>query len=183
MTIEPDDKDWTWVLERHCEECGFEASSVERADIASMVRASAGSWPLALTLPEAATRSDPDRWSVLEYACHVRDVHLLFGQRLNRMLTEDDPEFESWDQDETAKTGSYDEQDPAVVSEELVEAAERVADQYAAVGMGEWQRHGRRSDGSEFTVESLGRYHLHDVLHHQWDVGSAPCDTPSSGPG
>ena len=27
-----------------------------------------------------------------------------------------------------------------------------------------------RSNGSEFTVESLGRYHLHDVVHHLHDV-------------
>jgi len=27
-----------------------------------------------------------------------------------------------------------------------------------------------RSNGDVFTVETLGRYHLHDVLHHSWDV-------------
>jgi hypothetical protein len=29
-----------------------------------------------------------------------------------------------------------------------------------------------RSNGDEFTVESLGRYHLHDVVHHLHDVGA-----------
>ena len=33
-----------------------------------------------------------------------------------------------------------------------------------------WDRRGTRSNGSVFTVESLGRYHLHDVVHHLWDV-------------
>ena len=32
-------------------------------------------------------------------------------------------------------------------------------------------RPGRRSNGSVFTVETLGRYFLHDVLHHLHDVG------------
>ena len=27
-----------------------------------------------------------------------------------------------------------------------------------------------RSNGTVFTVETLGRYHLHDVVHHLWDV-------------
>ena len=36
-----------------------------------------------------------------------------------------------------------------------------------------WQRRGLRSDGSEFTVETLGRYHLHDVVHHLYDVRDA----------
>jgi hypothetical protein len=29
-----------------------------------------------------------------------------------------------------------------------------------------------RSNGDEFTVETLGRYHLHDVVHHLHDVGA-----------
>ena len=33
-----------------------------------------------------------------------------------------------------------------------------------------WDRDGVRSGGSRFTVASLGRYHLHDVVHHLWDV-------------
>ena len=28
MPIVPDDKDWTWVLERPCPECGFDAATV-----------------------------------------------------------------------------------------------------------------------------------------------------------
>jgi hypothetical protein len=29
---------------------------------------------------------------------------------------------------------------------------------------------GFRSDGAQFTVESFGRYLLHDPIHHLWDV-------------
>ena len=28
MTIIPDTKDWTWVLQRSCPECGFDTQSV-----------------------------------------------------------------------------------------------------------------------------------------------------------
>ena len=35
MPIEPDTKDWTWVLERPCPECGFDASSVSFDDVPS----------------------------------------------------------------------------------------------------------------------------------------------------
>ena len=40
-----------------------------------------------------------------------------------------------------------------------------------SVGVDEWQRPGRRSDGAEFTIDSLARYLLHDVVHHLHDVG------------
>ena len=54
---------------------------------------------------------------------------------------------------------------------ELVEAAADVAAIYATVEDAQWQRPGRRSNGSVFTVETLGVYHLHDVVHHLRDIG------------
>ena len=52
----------------------------------------------------------------------------------------------------------------------LVANGEVLADAYAAVTDDQWSRRGLRSDGSSFTVESLGRYMVHDPLHHVWDV-------------
>jgi SAM-dependent methyltransferase len=106
----------------------------------------------------------------LQYACHVRDVHRVFGERLQLMLEEDEPRFANWDQDEAAVAERYDVQDPTVVAEEIGAAAEAVAAQYDAVRDHVWGRRGLRSNGSEFTVESIGRYHLHDVVHHAHDV-------------
>ncbi len=41
MPIQPDTKDWTWVLERRCDECGFEAPAFPREEVGAMVRANA----------------------------------------------------------------------------------------------------------------------------------------------
>jgi hypothetical protein len=49
-------------------------------------------------------------------------------------------------------------------------AAEDVAGLYAAVRDVQWDRPGRRSNGSVFTVDTLARYHLHDIEHHLVDV-------------
>jgi hypothetical protein len=56
------------------------------------------------------------------------------------------------------------------VATELAQAAEAVADTYASVSRDQWTRPGRRSNGSAFTVASIGRYHLHDVVHHMHDI-------------
>jgi hypothetical protein len=56
------------------------------------------------------------------------------------------------------------------VASELAQAADAVAAAYDAVPDDAWSRPGLRSDGSEFTVETLGRYHLHDADHHVWDM-------------
>ena len=46
----------------------------------------------------------------------------------------------------------------------------RVTGRFAAVSGDQWRRPGRRSDGAVFTVESFGRYLVHDPVHHLYDV-------------
>ena len=172
-SIEPDTKDWTWVLREPCPECGFVADELDRTELGRLLRDNAVGWTSVLGQPDAIQRPDETTWSPLEYACHVRDVHRIFLERVGLMLDQDQPTFANWDQDETAVAGRYDLQDPAVVAPELVAAAEAIASRYDALLDAPdelWSRRGFRSDGSEFTVDSLARYHLHDVLHHAHDV-------------
>ncbi|MFI5427394.1 DinB family protein [Aeromicrobium sp. UC242_57] len=112
----PDDKDWTWVLDDQCPECGLTAASVAVASIGDRVRADLPRWVEVLERPGARERPAPTVWSPTEYACHVRDVFVLFAQRIQLMLDQDDPEFANWDQDVTAVEDDYAAQDPAVVS-------------------------------------------------------------------
>ena len=79
------------------------------------------------------TRPAPDVWSPVEYACHVRDVHRLYDERLAMMLAEDGPEYPNWDQDETAIEQRYSEQDPADVSPSCRRGAEQIAGSFEAV--------------------------------------------------
>jgi hypothetical protein len=170
--IVPDDKDWTWVLERPCPECGFDATSFEPTVVADMIRANAASWDQLLAAPGDVLRHRgvPGRWSTLEYAAHVRDVFRLYDTRLGLMIDIDDPLFPNWDQDETAIADRYHEQDPQDVAAALVEAAEALAASFDAVTVDEWPRTGRRSDGATFSVDSFARYLIHDPVHHLWDV-------------
>ena len=173
MSIVPDTKDWTWVLERPCAECGFDPAAQGPADLPRLLHDTATTWSQVLARPDAAQRPVADVWSPLEYGCHVRDVHVLFAERLRSMLDEDAPTFANWDQDATAIERDYGSQDATVVAVELVDAAGAVAGIYASVTDDAWDRPGLRSNGDRFTVETLGSYHLHDVVHHLHDVGAA----------
>jgi hypothetical protein len=172
VTITPDDKDWTWVLERPCPECGFDAAAVPPESVGARLRSNATAWREVLAQPDAVVRRRPaqDRWSALEYACHVRDVCTLYDQRLHLMLTEEDPLYPNWDQDVTAVEAAYGGQSPAVVASELAAAASVLARSFEAVHGDQWLRPGRRSDGARFSVAGFSRYLLHDPVHHLFDV-------------
>jgi hypothetical protein len=168
--IEPDTKDWTWVLERACPECGFDASTVSIDAVPDLIRENALEWEDVLSRPDVTRRPRPDKWSPLEYACHVRDVFRLYDERLGMMLSEDDPTFANWDQDETAVHDAYNRQDPATVSREITAAAEVISNSFSRVRPEQLGRTGTRSDGARFTVDTFARYFVHDPIHHIWDV-------------
>ena len=170
MPIVPDDKDWTWVLARPCPECSFDSSTVTPSTVPGSIENMLPRWRAVLRRPDAAERPDDSTWSALEYACPVRDVLSLFDQRLNLMLDSDDARFADWDQDRTAVEKDYANADPALVSAELAAEGKQAAESFAAVRESEWDRKGLRSNGSEFTVLTLSRYFLHDLVHHLHDV-------------
>ena len=167
MPIIPDSKNWTWVLERPCAECGFDAATITEHEVAGIVRANAAAWPAVLERADVAVRPDGSTWSGLEYAAHVRDVFRLYRSRLLLMLAKDDPMYPNWDQDETAVVERYNEQDPATVATEIVEAGSALADAFDAVPADSWHRPGRRSDGARFTVASFAVYLAHDLKHER----------------
>jgi hypothetical protein len=170
MPIVPDTKNWTWVLDEPCRECGYDAADVGLGDVPGLVRANAAAWPAELRRADVRERPDDATWSPLEYAAHVRDVFRVFDGRLVRMLDEEAPAFANWDQDATALDDDYAGQDPSVVADELLAAAEVVARRFEEVPADQVHRTGLRGDGAAFTVETLGLYFVHDPVHHLHDV-------------
>ncbi|WP_245852062.1 DinB family protein [Isoptericola jiangsuensis] len=168
--IVPDTKDWTWVVERPCPECGFDPAAVDPLAVGDTVRATLPRWREALGREDARERPAPAVWSPLEYGAHVRDVLTLFDRRLHLMLTDDRAAFDDWDQDAAALEGRYAEAEPATVATDLTTAGDRIADRFDTVRPDDLERTGVRSNGSRFTVRTFGRYLLHDVDHHLHDV-------------
>jgi len=168
--IEPDDKNWTWVLDRPCPECGFVAGEHPRESLGEALRELAGRYDALLADPRVGLRPSPQVWSALEYGCHVRDVYRLYLHRLEQMLAEDDPTFANWDQDDTAVAERYDLQEPAAVRRQLADASTAIAERFDEVTADQWTRTGTRSDGARFTIDTFGVYFLHDPVHHLYDV-------------
>jgi hypothetical protein len=170
--ITPDDKNWTWVLERKCADCGFDASIFDSTRTAHALRDQVVRWASVFKREDVRARPQSDVWSPLEYGCHVRDVFRKFDERLKLMLETIDPAFENWDQDATAIEDRYDLQNRETVAQELSEAGLSLATRFDSVNQDQWRRRGFRSDGSVFTVDSIAKYLMHDPVHHLWDVGA-----------
>jgi DinB superfamily len=103
-----------------CEGCGFVWESVPAADVP--IRIADGVSALAALLaagPPVTVRPSPGRWSVLEYAAHVRDVLLHVRDRLVFALVEDNPSFKPLYRDERVELGLYHNDVPDAVAAEL----------------------------------------------------------------
>lgn len=174
----PDTKDWTWVLDQPCRECGTDVSRMSPQDVAAAIRDCLPAWRRLLleTHDDAAAlrvRPAENAWSPLEYAAHVRDVFRIMHYRLDLMLREDSPTFPDWDQDQTAFEDRYNEQAPETVAIQLASAGRGLADAFDSILDRDLERPGLRSNGSAFTVRTLARYAWHDVAHHLHDLDLA----------
>ena len=168
--LEPDTKDWTWVLERRCDECGLDA----RSSTGTTCPTPSG------TTPRSGSRCSPTRRPV-----SARDPTA--GRRWSTPATSTTSTRSSTTgsrrcSPRTLPTSPTGTRTPRRSSADY--ASQLPVDRRADPGglglrrgrplrLGaplSWHRRGVRSDGSEFTVESLGRYHLHDVVHHLHDV-------------
>lgn len=170
--ITPESKDWTRVIVEGCAECGFQPQEVSTTG--ERLRATIPIWQDRLRRPDATGRPSPTTWSPVEYACHVRDTCRIFRERLRLMLDEDDPMFDNWDQDATAVAEDYYHQEPSAVADQLTAEATATAQAFDGVPAGAWERPGRRSNGSLFTVGTFAVYFLHDIEHHVHDVAPTP---------
>ena len=66
VPITPDTKDWTWVLDKPCPECGYDAATVAVADLAHRIRANAVVWLALMGEPDVTVRPEPGVWTPLE---------------------------------------------------------------------------------------------------------------------
>ena len=163
-----------------CDECGFRYDSVALVDIGSTMRAEARAFAAALAGPEIRTRPEPEIWSPLEYGCHVRDMLQVQTARVARALAENTPSFQPMLRDERPARLRYNEQDPVVVKEQVVDAADALADVFDGLT----EQHLARTVMYNWPVEAirslgwLGRHTIHELVHHRGDLRALTTTSP-----
>jgi hypothetical protein len=126
-------------------------------------------------VPTAALRGrpQPGRWSVVEYVCHLRDVHAVYTIRLHRARTECRPVLEPMLNDLRARRFRYDRLDLAAVLDEFAANTLGLLDEIARFRPGDWTRMVTRLPGEERTARWLVRQVVHEDRHHVADIRAA----------
>ena len=170
--VTPDTKDWTWVLDRPCPDCGFAAGALDPAELPRVILATTPTLAAALRTPTAQSRQVPGVWSPAEYVAHVVDVHEVMRERLRLILSAagEPARFPNWDQDAAAIDHDYAGRSVPQLQRELTAAATAAAQAWMSPQGQQWQWPAERSNGSRFTTMTLGQYYAHDLVHHVWDV-------------
>src|SRR5436305_10063043 len=155
-----------------CEECGFEYHSVAIEDIGRALRSNAQTLVDALSDGNLRSRPAPDVWSPLEYACHVRDVMQIQVGRVARGLAEDSPSFRPMQREERPARLRYNEQDPVVVREQVLDAAGALADVFDGLSEEQLARTVTYSWPAEMIrpLRWVGRHTVHELVHHRLDI-------------
>jgi hypothetical protein len=162
------------MLESACPQCGF-SYWTGRAEITPWLRSDAYQFVEKLgSFDDASVRSrpEPEVWSPLEYACHVRDVLRVQTERVLLAQEEVDPVFVPMGRDERVVADRYNEQDPAVVADEIITAAEALAALLDSLDDEGWQRTGvyNYPEPALRTVEWIAIHTTHELLHHRGDL-------------
>ena len=120
---------------------------------------------LKITPEELEARRAPGRWNAREIVHHLADSEMTSAIRLRRLLAEDRPQIQGYDQDEFARKLYYDR--PHETSLELFKYARlATAELLERLQPADWLREGTHSESGPYSVETwLTIYAQHAHKH------------------
>lgn len=108
----------------------------------------------------------PGKWSAREIVHHLADSETISGVRLRKLLTEDAPVIQGYDQDEYATRFRYNEREIDAALEALRAARVNSAQILEQISDEDWKREGMHTESGRYTVEDwLSIYAVHAHNH------------------
>jgi len=157
-----------------CDECGFRYDLADAEGAGATV--TAGAADLAAVLAgdsaELHRRPEPDVWSPLEYACHVRDVLLVQRERVLAARRTERPSCAPMGRDERVDHDGYADQDPGDVARQLTDAGRLFANVLVRLGPDDWERQlvYNYPAPTDRSLRWVAVHTVHEVRHHLADV-------------
>jgi uncharacterized damage-inducible protein DinB len=117
--------------------------------------------------PSVLKRRPPSgKWSIHEHACHLAEVNPRFIQRLDLMLTQDNPAMKSYDpgRDDPADAMLRIDLDDAL--DRFARDRGRMVAQLRALRPTDWARTGEHDEYNSYSIFTMFRHlALHDFFH------------------
>ncbi len=117
-------------------------------------------------------RPEPDRWSSLEYACHVRDVLLIQRERVLKALRGHGDEVLPMGRDDRVVDDGYNEQQPVNVALQVEQAAVLLVDLLQRLRPSDWDLEVAYlfPEASRRTLRWVAVHTAHEATHHLHDI-------------
>jgi len=122
--------------------------------------------------PESLTAHPiPGKWSAAEIVHHLADSETTSALRLRRLLVEDHPLIQGYDQDQYATRLRYNDRDLAPALEAFRFARETTAQLIDLMSEKDWHREGTHSESGSYTTEDWLRIYAAHAHDHAAQIG------------
>jgi len=115
---------------------------------------------------ELSAHPIPGKWSAREIVQHLADSEMNSAIRLRKLLTEDDPQIQGYDQEDYAARLRYNERDIAPALEALRGARATTGQLLDAMTDADWSRAGTHSESGRYTAEDWLRIYAAHAHNH-----------------
>jgi hypothetical protein len=157
-----------------CEVCGFRWNSVSPSEIPSRLTVATDSFVDVIFTADAKAglRPSPERWSIVEYGAHLRDVLISVRERILTACVEDRPTGAAIHREQRVELGFYRSDTAAEVASELECVSHLFAKTFQSLPPGYETREFTWSAVTPNNVSVLwaGAQALHEAEHHLADV-------------
>ncbi|HEV3470693.1 MAG TPA: DinB family protein [Pyrinomonadaceae bacterium] len=118
--------------------------------------------------PEAGLGAHPlpGKWSAREIVQHLADSEMTSAIRLRRLLAEERPQIQGYDQDAYAVRLRYNERDMAPALEAFRAARSTTAQLFETMTEEDWAREGTHSESGRYTAEDWLRIYAAHAHGH-----------------
>jgi hypothetical protein len=113
----------------------------------------------------------PGKWSAAEILHHLADSETTSGLRLRRLLVEDRPLIQGYDQDAYAARLSYNQRDVGPALEAFRSARATTAQLFDSMTDEDWHREGTHSESGSYTVEDWLKIYAAHAHNHASQIG------------
>ncbi|CAN5444452.1 hypothetical protein BH18ACI1_BH18ACI1_18770 [soil metagenome] len=111
-------------------------------------------------------RPSPEKWSAHEHACHLAKVHPMFFERLNLMLSQENPIIKPYFPDVDDAPNVLINTDLDVALERFASDRKNLIEKLKQLSAEDWQRTANHEEYAHYSVFIMFRHlSLHDYLH------------------